>query len=358
MSMKTLLITGGCGFIGSNFILNTISSNSIDIINLDKLTYAAHPFNLSTVENSIHYRFIKGDIGDRALTLEILQKYKPDSIINFAAESHVDRSIHNPIDFIETNVVGTFNLLESTKSYWEKLPSSKQTSFKFIHISTDEVYGSLGPSDPAFNETTPYAPNSPYAASKAASDHLVRSFYHTYGLPIIITHCSNNYGPYQFPEKLIPLMITNALEGKPLPVYGDGLNIRDWIHVADHCLALRLVLDNGQAGETYDIGSREEKTNIEVVNTLCYLLDELIPDSPYKPHQSLISYIKDRLGHDRRYAINPNKIEKKLGWKPNYTFEQGIKQTVHWYLNNLNWVQLGRGSHFQDWIKKNYANAN
>jgi dTDP-glucose 4,6-dehydratase len=325
------------------------------VINLDKLTYAGNRRNLSSLKNDPRHIFVKGDINDRALVEELLNHYKPCAIINFAAESHVDRSIHGPREFIQTNVNGTFQLLSEGRAYWEGLDGEDKAAFRFLHISTDEVYGSLGPNDPAFTETTSYAPNSPYSASKAASDHLVRAFYHTYGLPTLTSNCSNNYGPYQFPEKLIPLTVLNVLNGKPLPVYGDGLNVRDWLYVGDHCSALRLILSKGEAGEVYNIGGCNEKTNIEVVRAICAILDELKPSSGMDPYASLITFIKDRPGHDRRYAIDARKIERELGWKPAERFETGIRKTVQWYLDNMDWVESVASGEYQKWLDINYS---
>jgi len=335
--MKKILVTGGAGFIGSNFVLMQRNLTEDIIINLDKLTYAGNIETLASLKDDPKHIFIQGDIGDRELIQSLLERYQPDAIINLAAETHVDRSIDAPDDFIQTNIVGTFNLLEEARRYWNNLADSEKETFRFLHISTDEVFGSLEAGDRPFTEVTPYAPNSPYAASKASSDHLVRSYFHTYGLPTLITNCSNNYGSYQFPEKLIPLMILNALEGKPLPVYGDGQNIRDWLYVEDHCLAIRLVLEKGQPGETYNIGGGSERTNIWLVQNLCAILDELVPNSPYIPHASLISYVKDRPGHDRRYAIDFSKINKELGWSPVYDIESGLRKTVQWYLEHQEW---------------------
>ena len=356
MSKKPILVTGGAGFIGSNFILDWITSEGSPVVNLDKLTYAGNLGNLSGLKNDLRYTFVKGDINDQALVEKLLNDYKPYAIINFAAESHVDRSIHGPEDFIQTNVNGTFRLLEATRAYWGSLGVIEKSSFRFMHISTDEVYGSLGHDDAPFTETTAYAPNSPYSASKAASDHLVRSYHHTYGLPTLTSNCSNNYGPYQFPEKLIPLMVLNALNRKPLPIYGDGLNVRDWLYVGDHCQALRIILSKGQAGEVYNIGGRNERTNIDVVRTICTILDELKPASDGKPYASLITYIKDRPGHDRRYAIDARKIERDLGWKPGENFETGIQKTVQWYLDNMKWVEIVTSGKYQKWVDTNYNN--
>lgn len=331
---KTYLVTGGAGFIGSNFVLAQRQGGKARIVNLDLLTYAANPGHLQSLEGDSDYIFIRGDIGDRPLVARILATHRPDAVLNFAAESHVDRSITGPADFIQTNVVGTFHLLEEVHRFWQDLPTDSREAFRFLHVSTDEVYGTLGPNDPAFSEATPYAPNSPYSASKAASDHLVRAYHHTYGLPTLTTNCSNNYGPRQFPEKLIPLMIMNAINGKALPVYGDGLNIRDWLYVGDHCEALDLVLARGIPGETYNLGGRCEKANIDLVKTLCRILDEMLPHSPHAPHAQLITFVKDRLGHDRRYAVDCSKIKAQLGWEPKENFESGLRKTVEWYVKN------------------------
>ncbi|MBW1737915.1 MAG: dTDP-glucose 4,6-dehydratase [Deltaproteobacteria bacterium] len=337
--MKTYLVTGGAGFIGSNFVLRERSNAKARIINLDVLTYAGNLMNLQPLEDDKEYVFVKGNIGDRKLVRKLLEEYRPCAIINFAAESHVDRSIDGPEDFIQTNVVGTFHLLDEARHYWEALPEPEKSQFRFLHVSTDEVYGSLAPNDPPFSETTPYAPNSPYSASKAASDHLVRAYHHTYGLPTLITNCSNNYGPRQFPD---------------LPIYGDGLNVRDWLYVEDHCEALSVVLAKGKPGEMYNIGGRCEKTNIEIVKTICTILDEIFPESPYKPHESLITFVKDRPGHDRRYAIDCSKIEGELGWKPKEDFESGIRKTIRWYLENREWVESVQTGEYLDWMKKHY----
>ena len=333
---QPILVTGGAGFIGANFILDWLAGGGEAVVNLDKLTYAGNLENLAALKDDARYIFVHGDIGDAALVEGLLQQYQPRAIVNFAAESHVDRSIHGPEDFIQTNVVGTFHLLQAVRAYWGGLPEDQRAAFRFLHVSTDEVYGSLGPHDAAFTETTPFAPNSPYSASKAASDHLVRAYHHTYGLPVLTTNCSNNYGPYQFPEKLIPLIIHNALHGKPLPIYGDGLNVRDWLYVGDHCSAIRAVLAQGRVGETYNIGGCNEMANIDVVKTVCALLDELKPAA--QPYDALITYVKDRAGHDRRYAIDARKIEQELNWRPSETFESGIRKTVQWYLANQGWV--------------------
>jgi dTDP-glucose 4,6-dehydratase len=327
-----LLVTGGAGFIGSNFVLSTIAATGEPIVNLDKLTYAGNQRNLEALRNDSRHVFVQGDICDRLLIKDLLRKYTPRAIIHFAAESHVDRSISGPALFVQTNVLGTFSLLEEARAF-----SEKKDEFRFVHVSTDEVYGSLGPGEPAFTETTPYAPNSPYAASKAAADHLVRAYRHTYGLPTLTTNCSNNYGPYQFPEKLIPLMIANALAGKPLPVYGDGKNVRDWLYVLDHCEAVRLVLERGRLGETYNIGGGSEKSNIDVVNTICALLDKAAPRKGGK-YAELISFVKDRPGHDRRYAMDSSKIRRELGWRPGESFESGLEKTVRWYVENRAWA--------------------
>ncbi len=348
MTEKTILITGGAGFIGSNFVLEWIKKSKDKIVNLDLLTYAGNLNNLSSISNDLRHVFVKGNIADASLVSSLFEQYKPWAIVNFAAESHVDRSITNASDFIYTNIVGTYNLLESARKYWENLANEKQNSFRFLHISTDEVYGSLEKQDPAFTEKSNYKPNSPYSASKASSDHLVRAWFHTYGLPTIITNCSNNYGPYQFPEKLIPLVITNALAGKNLPIYGDGHNIRDWLFVGDHCRAIIEVLTKGTVGEFYNIGGNNEKTNLEVVKIICSLLDKLAPQhkNGLESYSNLISFVKDRQGHDRRYAIDSSKIQKELNWHPEESFETGIAKTVEWYLDNRNWINnlLGTSS--------------
>lgn len=350
-----ILVTGGAGFIGANFILEWLGRNDEPLINLDKLTYAGNLANLDSVSQDARYLFVQGDIGDRQLVDQLLAKHQPRAVVNFAAESHVDRSIHGPGEFVQTNVVGSFNLLESVRGYWDKLEGNRKSSFRFLHVSTDEVYGSLGKDDPAFSESTPYAPNSPYSASKAASDHLVRAYHHTYGLPTLTTNCSNNYGPYQFPEKLIPLIIHNALSGKPLPIYGDGSNIRDWLYVTDHCLGIMTVMEKGRVGETYNIGGNNEKTNLEVVKTICGILDEMHPDSPVTPHEKLITFVKDRPGHDARYAINAEKISRELDWHPRETFEMGIRKTVAWYLENQKWVEQVISGEYRNWLQTNYA---
>ena len=352
-----ILVTGGAGFIGANFVLDWLAANDESVVNLDKLTYAGNLASLDSLRDDPRHVFVQGDIGDRAMVDALLRQYRPRAAINFAAESHVDRSIHGPAEFVQTNVVGTFNLLESVRAWWSQLSADAQSAFRFLHVSTDEVYGSLGPADPAFSEITPYAPNSPYSASKAASDHLVRAYHHTYGLPVLTTNCSNNYGPLQFPEKLIPLVLHNALAGKPLPIYGDGSNVRDWLYVGDHCSAIRRVLEAGRAGETYNIGGCNEKTNLEVVTTLCAILDDLHPGSPVTPHAGLIAFVKDRPGHDRRYAIDARKIERELGWTPAETFETGIRKTVAWYLDQQDWVNHVTSGEYRHWVSKNYADT-
>jgi len=353
--MLTVLVTGGAGFIGANFILLARQAKWANVINLDKLTYASNLQTLAELQSDQNYHFVQGDIGNAELVSDILKHYQPDAIINFAAESHVDRSIFSPRDFIETNVVGTFQLLEASKLYWQQLSSQKQQQFRFLHVSTDEVYGSLNPQEPAFSEYTPYAPNSPYAASKAASDHFVRAYNHTYGLPTLTTNCSNNYGPRQFPEKLIPLTILNGLDGKPLPIYGDGQNVRDWLYVTDHCEAIYLVLQQGKIGETYNIGGLNEQANLTVVEKICAILDDLAPKSDYR-YSSLITFVKDRPGHDRRYAINCSKINRDLGWQPQENFDSGLLKTVQWYLSNSEWVNQVRSGAYQTWLKQNYDN--
>lgn len=350
-----ILVTGGAGFIGSNFVLDWLVHSDEPIVNLDLLTYAGNLENLSSVRNNSNHHFVQGDIGDRALLAKLLAQYQPRAVINFAAESHVDRSIHGPADFIKTNIVGTFNLLESVREYWTALPEAEKTDFRFLHVSTDEVYGSLEKTDPAFSEANRYEPNSPYSASKAASDHLVRAWHHTYGLPVLTTNCSNNYGPYHFPEKLIPLCILNALAGKPLPIYGDGQQVRDWLYVKDHCSAIRRVLEAGRLGETYNVGGWNERANLEVVQTLCTILDELKPRSDRQSYATQITFVKDRPGHDRRYAIDATKLEKELGWKPADTFESGIRKTVMWYLKHQDWVEHVLSGEYQNWLEKHYA---
>jgi dTDP-glucose 4,6-dehydratase len=348
-----ILVTGGAGFIGSNFVLREMQANSSSIVNLDKLTYAGNPRNIESISSDQRYEFAHGDIGDRPFVQRLFEKHQPRAVVHFAAESHVDRSIHGPEAFVQTNVSGTFALLEQTRAYWSALQEFERKEFRFLHVSTDEVFGSLGPDDPPFSETTPYAPNSPYAASKAASDHLVRAYHHTYGLPTLTTNCSNNYGPFQFPEKLIPLMILNARDGKPLPVYGDGKNVRDWLYVEDHCEAIATVLRSGSPGQTYNIGGWNEKPNIEIVQTICDLVDEMRPRS--NSRRDLITFVKDRPGHDRRYAMDARKIERELGWKPKETFESGIQKTVRWYLKNEECARDVTSGNYRQWIAMHYS---
>lgn len=355
MQRDSILLTGGAGFIGSNFLRHWLEEESSFVVNLDKLTYAGNLANLDCIASHPRYAFAHGDICDRPLLQKLLQERRPRAILHFAAESHVDRSIHGPSDFIHTNVVGTFSLLEEARAYWMGLSAPEQKSFRFLHISTDEVFGSLGPNDPAFAETTAYAPNSPYSASKAASDHLVRAYFHTYGLPTLTTNCSNNYGPYQFPEKLIPLTILHAIAGKALPVYGDGQNVRDWLYVSDHCDAIRTVLARGRAGSTYNIGGWSEHPNLAIVRRICSILDELRPGDPVVPHEKLITFVKDRPGHDRRYAMNAAKIEAELGWKPRETFETGIRKTIEWYLGNHTWVEQVTSGSYRQWMATQYS---
>ncbi len=350
----TILVTGGAGFIGSNFVLEWLAHAGEPAVNLDKLTYAGNLANLAALERDARHVFVRGDIGDRALVQGLLAQHRPRAILNFAAESHVDRSIHGPDDFVRTNLLGTFNLLDEARAFWGGLKGAERERFRFLHVSTDEVYGSLGPSDPAFSETTPYAPNSPYSASKAGSDHLVRAYHHTYGLPTLTSNCSNNYGPFQFPEKLIPLMILNATQGKPLPVYGDGKNVRDWLYVRDHCAALRLALERGRPGEVYSIGGNAERENIAVVDGICAILDELRP-RPTGRHADLIAFVKDRPGHDRRYAIDASKVTRELGWSPATPFETGLRETVRWYLDHGEWVRNVQSGEYRTWIEKHYA---
>jgi dTDP-glucose 4,6-dehydratase len=350
-----ILITGGAGFIGSNFVFDWLSNTDEPVVNIDKLTYAGNLTNLASLNGDSRHAFVKGDIGDTSLINGLLSVHRPRAIVHFAAESHVDRSINGPDDFISTNIVGTFRLLECVRAYWTELASAEKSTFRFLHVSTDEVYGSLSENDPQFCETTPYAPNSPYSASKAASDHLVRAYFHTYGLPTVTTNCSNNYGPFQFPEKLIPLIINNALSGKSLPIYGDGRNVRDWLYVGDHCAAIRSVLQQGRAGETYNIGGRNEKTNISVVTAICDLLDELKPRADEVSYQTQITYVKDRPGHDRRYAINAGKIERELGWTPTETFDTGLRKTIQWYLDHAAWIGDVVSGQYQQWINQNYT---
>ena len=350
-----ILVTGAAGFIGANFVLDWLAQSVEPVVNLDKLTYAGNLQNLASLQGNPAHLFVQGDIGDRALVDKLLAEHRPRAVVNFAAESHVDRSIHGPEDFIQTNVVGTFHLLESVRAYWGSLEGNAKSAFRFLHVSTDEVYGTLGPSDAPFTETTPYTPNSPYSASKAASDHLVRAYHHTYGLPTLTTNCSNNYGPYHFPEKLIPLMIVNALAGKPLPVYGDGMQVRDWLFVKDHCSAIRRVLEAGRVGETYNVGGWNEKPNIEIVKTVCALLGELRPRADGQSYETQITYVKDRPGHDRRYAIDATKIHRELGWKPAETFDTGIRKTVQWYLENADWVTSVQSGDYRNWIGQQYG---
>ena len=349
-----ILVTGAAGFIGANFVLDWLAGSDEPVVNLDKLTYAGNLETLSSLQGDERHVFVQGDIGDSALVASLLEKYQPRAVINFAAESHVDRSIHSPEDFIQTNIVGTFRLLEAVRTYWSGLAPAAKSAFRLLHVSTDEVYGSLGAGDAAFTEDHRYEPNSPYSASKAASDHLVRAYHHTYGMPILTTNCSNNYGPFHFPEKLIPLMIVNALAGKALPVYGDGMQVRDWLYVKDHCSAIRRVLGAGRLGEVYNIGGWNEKPNIEIVKTVCALLDELRPKADGSSYGTQISYVKDRPGHDRRYAIDASKIERELDWKPAETFETGIRKTVQWYLANPEWVANVQSGAYRDWVQTQY----
>lgn len=352
---EIILVTGGAGFIGSNFILQWLATVGTPLVNFDKLTYAGNLGNLKPISSDRRYTFVQGDIADRPLLRQLLRERRPRAIINFAAETHVDRSIRGPEDFIKTNVNGTFNLLEEVRSYWSEMSGVEKHHFRFLHVSTDEVYGSLGPDDPPFCENTRYQPNSPYSASKAASDHLVRAYHHTYDLPTLTTNCSNNYGPFQFPEKLIPLMILNAREGKQLPVYGDGKNVRDWVYVADHCEAIRTVLARGRAGENYNIGGKNQERNIDVVETICSILDEIAANDPVVPHRQLITYVKDRPGHDQRYAIDTAKIERELGWKRRETFETGLRKTVLWYLEHPDWVEEVTSGNYRHWIATHYS---
>ncbi len=350
-----ILVTGGAGFIGANFILDWLAQAGEPVITLDKLTYAGNPENLAGLHGDARHIFVQGDIGDVDLVGELLGQHRPRAIVNFAAESHVDRSINGPGEFIQTNIVGSYRLLETVRAYWQPLPDEQRQAFRFLHVSTDEVYGSLDADAPAFTETHTYEPNSPYSASKAASDHLVRAWHHTYGLPVLTTNCSNNYGPYQFPEKLIPLMIHHAVSGKPLPIYGDGKNVRDWLYVSDHCSAIRRVLEAGRVGETYNIGGWNEMTNLDVVHTLCAILDAESPREDARSYREQITYIKDRPGHDRRYAIDAHKIERELGWKPAETFETGIRKTVRWYLEHREWVAHIASGAYRDWMKQQYG---
>lgn len=351
----SILVTGGAGFIGSNFVLDWLSASDEPVINLDKLTYAGNLENLASLQGNPNHLFVQGDLGDRELVDRLLAEHQPRAVLNFAAESHVDRSIHGPGEFIQTNMVGTFELLEAVRAYWSALEAEPKAAFRFLHVSTDEVYGSLSETDPAFSETTPYAPNSPYSASKAGSDHLVRAYHHTYGLPTLTTNCSNNYGPYHFPEKLIPLMILNALEGKALPVYGDGQNIRDWLYVRDHCEAIRQVLAKGRLGETYNVGGKNEIRNLDVVQVICAKLDALRPKADGTSYASQITFVADRPGHDRRYAIDPTKLEAEIGWTPAESFETGIDKTVKWYLENTAWIDSVRTGAYREWVSKNYS---
>lgn len=352
---NTIIVTGGAGFIGSNFVLTWVKQGLGKVINLDKLTYAGNVANLDDIQGNTDHVFVQGDIGDAELISTLLAEHQPCAVVNFAAESHVDRSIHGPEDFIETNVVGTFHLLESVRAYWGKLAEEDKPKFRFLHVSTDEVYGSLDKDDPAFTETNKYEPNSPYSASKAASDHLVRAYHHTYGLPVLTTNCSNNYGPHHFPEKLIPLVIHNALAGKSLPIYGNGLQIRDWLYVEDHCAAIRRVLEAGRVGEVYNVGGWNEKPNIEIVKTLCKMLDTKSPRADGKSYAEQITYVEDRLGHDKRYAIDATKLYQELGWKPAETFETGIEKTVNWYLENQDWVKNVTSGEYRNWVEKQYV---
>lgn len=352
-SESTILVTGGAGFIGANFVLQWIAEVGKPVVNLDKLTYAGNLANLASLSGDARHIFFQGDIGDTPVVAKLLAEYCPCAVVNFAAESHVDRSIHGAGEFIETNVAGTFRLLEAVRHYWQALPAAEKEAFRFLHVSTDEVYGSLGPADPAFTEHHNYQPNSPYSASKAGSDHLVRAWHHTYGLPVLTTNCSNNYGPFQFPEKLIPLMILNAIQGKPLPVYGDGENVRDWLYVGDHCTAIRLVLERGRPGETYNVGGNTERTNLEVVRTICAVLDEIRPVS--SPRSSLLTFVQDRPGHDRRYAIDTSKIKGEFGWQPAVTFEQGMRRTIRWYLDHEEWVRSVQSGDYRNWLAANYG---
>ncbi len=350
-----ILVTGGAGFIGANFVRDWLAQTGEPVLNLDKLTYAGNPENLAPLQGDARHVFVQGDIGDATLVTQLLAQHQPRAVLNFAAESHVDRSIHGPEDFIQTNVVGTMRLLQSVRAYWQGLGEVRQAAFRFLHVSTDEVYGSLAPTEAAFTEVHKLEPNSPYSASKAASDHLVRAWHHTYGLPVLTTNCSNNYGPLHFPEKLIPLLIVNALAGKPLPVYGDGLQVRDWLYVTDHCSAIRRVLEAGRVGEIYNVGGWNEKPNIEIVHTVCALLDELRPKSDGSRYQTQIAYVQDRPGHDRRYAIDASKIERELGWKPSETFESGIRKTVQWYLANPAWVTHVQSGAYREWVQTQYS---
>ncbi|MBB1651250.1 MULTISPECIES: dTDP-glucose 4,6-dehydratase [Delftia] len=350
-----ILVTGGAGFIGANFVLDWLAAGDEPVLNVDKLTYAGNLKSLESLQGDARHVFVQADIGDGQTLARLLAEHRPRAVVNFAAESHVDRSIHGPEDFIQTNVVGTFRLLEAVRGYWSALDAEAKAAFRFLHVSTDEVYGSLAPAAPAFTEDHLYEPNSPYSASKAASDHLVRAWHHTYGLPVLTTNCSNNYGPLHFPEKLIPLMIVNALAGKPLPIYGDGMQVRDWLYVRDHCSAIRRVLEAGRLGDTYNVGGWNEKPNVEIVNTVCALLDELRPKADGTSYSAQITYVKDRPGHDRRYAIDARKLERELGWKPAETFETGIRKTVQWYLDNPEWVADVQSGAYREWVSRQYA---
>ena len=354
-SPSTILVTGGAGFIGANFVLQWIAEERTTVVNLDKLTYAGNLANLASVRGDARHVFVRGDIGDAPLVAKLLAEHRPSAVINFAAESHVDRSIHSAGEFIETNLVGTFRLLEAVRHYWKGLPAGPKEAFRLLHVSTDEVYGSLGPADPAFTEHHNYRPNSPYSASKAGSDHLVRAWHHTYDLPVLTTNCSNNYGPFQFPEKLIPLVILSAMQGKPLPVYGDGQNVRDWLFVSDHCSAIRTVLARGVPGEVYNIGGDCERTNLDVVRAICRTLDDLLPNPAQRPHERLISFVPDRPGHDRRYAIDTSKVKRELGWQPAIAFEEGLRHTVRWYMDNEKWVRGVQSGDYRNWLAANYA---
>jgi dTDP-glucose 4,6-dehydratase len=358
LSKNPILVTGGAGFIGSNFVLHWIAQDRGKVINLDLLTYAGNLRNLTLIEGNPDHVFVRGDIGDRTLVDRLFAQHRPSAIVHFAAESHVDRSILGPEAFLQTNIHGTFHLLEAARAYFARLDGEEKDAFRFLHVSTDEVYGTLQPNDPAFCENTPFAPNSPYAASKAASDHLVRAWFHTYKLPVLITNCSNNYGPLQFPEKLLPLMINNAIAGKPLPVYGDGQQVRDWLFVLDHCRAIEKVLEGGQIGETYNVGGGNQQANLDVVHMLCALLDELVPDSPHRPHSRLIRFVQDRPGHDRRYAIDATKLERELSWLALETFATGMRKTVEWYLANKQWMEEVTSGAYQNWVHANYGNRN
>ncbi|CAB5690747.1 dTDP-glucose 4,6-dehydratase [Comamonas aquatica] len=350
-----ILVTGGAGFIGANFVLDWLAATNEPVVNVDKLTYAGNLENLASLQGDTRHVFVQADIGDSTVLSDLLQQHQPRAVLNFAAESHVDRSIHGPEDFIQTNVVGTFRLLEAVRAYWSGLPADAKSAFRFLHVSTDEVYGTLGATDPAFTESHNYEPNSPYSASKAASDHLVRAWHHTYGLPVLTTNCSNNYGPLHFPEKLIPLMIVNALAGKPLPIYGDGQQIRDWLYVRDHCSAIRRVLEAGRLGDTYNVGGWNEQANIDIVKTVCALLDELRPRADGKSYAEQIRFVQDRPGHDRRYAIDARKLERELGWKPAETFDTGIRKTVQWYLDHPEWVAHVQSGSYRDWVLQQYS---